>query len=927
MIKRLPLKHLLNLDSGSTAKGNELPKQKNKTTYGQWSLAMFLLAVLSGMVLVIPFDVNHPYEAISQILLVNPYASWIRNIHYWSSQLFLVLLLLHLYEHFKNKKSIRLKHAVWFRLTLGLLLLFLVMFTGFLLRGDADTLQARQITEQLIKEIPFFGNLIAYSFFGKPGSYQLIYLNHAATFTIIILIIVFEHSRKLWPQSKTFFYATTAVFILSLLVNAPLHDNIHPTVKGPWFFLGLQDLLHWFSHPQWLWAILIFVLTSVYLSGSKRYGVWFPARRILLVATIIYALLTIDGFFFRGKNWSTVFPWQKNYSYQVFRAYHLSKPDFSTAAYANQISSSPTINGRKEGCLLCHDNVKGLSSSHNPLVTGCFSCHGGNPFTTNKKAAHKTLIPIPGNLSNAPRSCGTANCHPDIVNRVNKGLMATLSGMINVDRYVFNEQNTPDGDATLATIHHSAADEHLKNLCVRCHLGNEKTVTGPVSDESRGGGCLACHLNYSKEAETVHIRHTQQPEDTSWLMQHPSIDLKVTNNHCFGCHSRSGRISTNYEGWHETTFRPADVVGKPDFRVVEQSRVFTKVQDDVHHAAGMDCIDCHTSYELMGDGKTYQHQENQQDVACTDCHTATPDTISPLQLDGESALIAGMRFGSIAGKKLLQTKKHQKPLINTFVINDSVFLTGKNNGKLHYVKPPGKNCLRNNTHKNVSCSACHAAWAPTCIGCHNAYDENEPGYNMVLSKEQRGSWVEYVGEYHSLPPSLGNVTENNSQKIIPVVPGMILTINLQSFNKQLHDSLIFNRLYAPVAPHTTGKTGRSCKSCHNSPLALGYGDGILNFVIKNGKGQWYFQPRYADSPFDGLPEDAWIPMLGTRTGKVSTRSNVTPLSVLQQKKILTVGSCLTCHSEQSSVMQQSLTDFQSVLKNRKKECILPEWPF
>ena len=34
---------------------------------------------------------------------------------------------------------------------------------------------------------------------------------------------------------------------------------------------------------------------------------------------------------------------------------------------------------------------------------------------------------------------------------------------------------------------------------------------------------------------------------------HPSVSLKVSDNHCFGCHSRSGRISTNYEGWHETT--------------------------------------------------------------------------------------------------------------------------------------------------------------------------------------------------------------------------------------------------------------------------------------------------------------------------------------------------------------------------------------
>ena len=32
---------------------------------------------------------------------------------------------------------------------------------------------------------------------------------------------------------------------------------------------------------------------------------------------------------------------------------------------------------------------------------------------------------------------------------------------------------------------------------------------------------------------------------------HPGLDLKTTDDHCFGCHSRSGRIGASYAGWHE----------------------------------------------------------------------------------------------------------------------------------------------------------------------------------------------------------------------------------------------------------------------------------------------------------------------------------------------------------------------------------------
>jgi len=902
---------------------NQLRKYFKETTFGQWSFAMFFLALLSGFVLMIPFDVDEPYRSITQMLLINPYASWTRNVHYWSSQLFLLFLLLHMYEHFKTKNPFRLKQAVWFRLTLGLLVVFVIMFTGFLLRGDADTIQARQIVERLTVGIPLIGNVLAFAIFGVRGSFQLIYINHVATFTILALLFIFEHSRKVWPELKSFVFAMAIIFLMSFYLTAPLHDNVNPTVKGPWYFLGLQDLLHWMSHPQWMWVLIVALLTLVFMGGLKRRAVYLSSRRILLFFAIIYGVLTIDGLFFRGENWRTVFPWQKNYDYQVFEVYHFNKVDFYSEKFTGGINSSAVINGRQESCLLCHDKVQGFSASHSPETAGCFSCHGGNPFSMEKETAHKHMILIPGNLSNAERSCGTAGCHPDIVERTGNGLMATLSGMINVDRYVFNEQSSPDGTAGLANLHHSAADEHLKNLCVRCHLGNDKEKTGPVTEESRGGGCLACHLNYNKNALQNHMDiHTKRNPEES-ITFHPSVDLKVTNDHCFGCHSRSGRIATNYEGWHETTLKAKDAGQKKDYRLVEGYRVFRKVTDDVHHAAGMDCIDCHTSYELMGDGKRYQHQENQQDVSCADCHTENPDTISPLQLDEESAVIAGLRFGNIAGKSLIRTKKHKVPLINTYVINDSAFLVGKNNGIVHFIKPPVAGCLRDKAHKELSCSACHTSWAPTCIGCHNEYDPDEPGYNMVLNKEQRGSWVEFVGEYNALPPTLGVRSDTTGNKIIPVIPGMVLTINLKSFNKKLHDSLIFQRLFAPAAPHTTMKQGRSCKSCHNDPLALGYGKGTLSYSMKAGIGKWSFQPFYEPNLHDGLPEDAWIPFLGSRTGKVATRSNLKPFTIIQQQKILTVGACLTCHDEQSEIMKRATVDFNAVLKQKKSVCIMP----
>ena len=898
----------------------------HKTTYGTLALALFSYVILSGILLAIPFDVKAPYKSVSTLLVINPWASLIRNLHFWSAQLFLIFSLIHLYDHFHYKEKIGLKKGMAFRLSLGVLIIFLAMLTGFLLKGDADSQQARQILQTLSERIPVIGNTLAFSLLGKEGSYQLIYVHHIATFTLFIAIIMVEHSRKFWPQAGDFVLTFFILFGLSYFFSAPLHDGMNPSVKGPWYFVGFQEILHWLSHPEWSLILILILLVLVYIVNTKKGKGVFVSKRTLLVLTGAYLILTIIGLFFRGENWRWTTPWQTRYSYSVLNNFKTERVDFHPDFTPAQAAQTPLILGKKESCVVCHNKVHGFMDSHNPKVIGCFSCHGGNPFATNKNQAHKNMIRIPGNLATAQQSCGTTQCHPDISRRLPSGLMSSLSGMISVDRFVFGEQNSPDLLTNVHHLGHSAADEHLKNLCVRCHLGNPKPEFGPINEKSRGGGCLACHLNYSVKAEKALTQHQKNLSDTTYLTRHPNISLQITDNHCFGCHSRSGRISTNYEGWHETTLEAGQMPDSLHYRLVEGTRVFRKEPEDIHHQLGMECIDCHHSYELMGDGKHYAHEEDQQDVQCKDCHfNGKPHTTKTDNLDNEAAVVASLRFGNITGKKFLITRKHGHALINTFVKHDSAFLITKNSKKLFVLKAPAKVCTRNKAHEDLSCSACHSAWAPSCIGCHNAYDPKEPGYDMIKNQEKKGSWVEYTGSYDAKLPALGIRKMDNGKKIIPVIPGMVLTIDKASYTKQVHDSLLFRRLFAPAAPHTTSAKGRSCKSCHNNPVALGFGEGKLHYQIKNGKGKWTFEPTYENNHHDSLPEDAWTGFLQDREGMVSTRKNVFPFDVTEQKKILTVGACLTCHKENSKLMLQSLNHFDELLKNRTDKCVLPDW--
>ncbi|MDQ2714200.1 MAG: hypothetical protein M3Z08_04760 [Chloroflexota bacterium] len=135
-----------------------------------------------------------------------------------------------------------------------------------------------------------------------------------------------EDSVFVWPHLlvREFFASCIVMVMLTLLalrIDAPLRDpanaNLTPNpAKAPWYFLGLQELLHYFEPTTAGVLVPGLVLTALALlpyldrNPSRAYA----DRKVAIVTftmfLVFWAVVTLAGSFFRGPGWVWYWPWQ-----------------------------------------------------------------------------------------------------------------------------------------------------------------------------------------------------------------------------------------------------------------------------------------------------------------------------------------------------------------------------------------------------------------------------------------------------------------------------------------------------------------------------------------------------------------------------------------------------------------------------------------
>ena len=250
--------------------------------------SLFIVSFFSGFIVVFAYHPSLAYDSVQKIEYILPYGLFFRELHYFSSEAFVVSLLLHIVIEV-SKKEIKISFNSWFYSILAFFITLILMFTGFVLKGDQSANSAAQIAFSLIKETPFLDNFLML-FKDTTLFYWKFFIWHIVFLPSIILFAIFKHVKKITTKIEYLVISLGISLLISLILNMPEDIALEKQVlhlKGPWFFWGAENLLELDLSAMSinLTLLLPFVLLMLLYKRESQKAV----KILLIFWTILYA--------------------------------------------------------------------------------------------------------------------------------------------------------------------------------------------------------------------------------------------------------------------------------------------------------------------------------------------------------------------------------------------------------------------------------------------------------------------------------------------------------------------------------------------------------------------------------------------------------------------------------------------------------------
>lgn len=366
----------------------------------------------------------------------------------------------------------------------------------------------------------------------------------------------------------------------------------------------------------------------------------------------------------------------------------------------------PVLTGQPEYCITCHADLPEISASHPVNTFGCVSCHGGERLALDADLAHSTMRggANPSDLSVAEISCGGSNCHSgsevdnrDHIQRVMTSVQSTYAGAIANIRFTFGAQT----DLTAHLGINAITDEHTQTSLTSLYAF-DPTSEANLFIQKFGEECLTCHINAVPHEGELFARQTGCAACHS--TEKHKLTTAISYTQCNTCHNR-GNYDLRAMTFMERTDHPTNRL-QDYYQPIAQ---FTPCEYT------LDCVDCHTRSEVMGDGDLHSNQKDIQYVQCKTCHgTLTDPPLTKTFIDANDVAFRMAFLNPVVdlqiGDTILVTEQGE-PLWNTRALSDGTYeMIGKaTKQKFNFRPVMGTACEQNPDEQGSQyCHECHA---------------------------------------------------------------------------------------------------------------------------------------------------------------------------------------------------------------------------
>lgn len=366
----------------------------------------------------------------------------------------------------------------------------------------------------------------------------------------------------------------------------------------------------------------------------------------------------------------------------------------------------PALTGQPEYCITCHADLPEISASHSVETFGCVSCHGGERLALDADLAHSTMRggANPSDLTVVEESCGGSNCHSGSeaddrhhIQRVTTSIQSTYAGAIGNIRYTFSAQPDLTARFGIYVVTDEKTKTGIKSLSAFDPTGEENPFI-----QQFGENCLTCHINAVPREGEAYARQTGCAACHS-TGEH-TLSTAIPYTQCNICHNRG-----NYD------LRTMTFIERTDHPTTRLQDYYQPISRFTQCEYTLDCVDCHTRDEAMGNGDLHNNKKEIQYIQCKTCHGTLTELPLTKPLTDPNDIAFKLDFlNPIMDLKLGDTiivTEQGEPLWNTRLLPDGTFeMIGKATRERFTFRPVlGTTCEQKiDEQESRYCHECHA---------------------------------------------------------------------------------------------------------------------------------------------------------------------------------------------------------------------------